>query len=127
MKKKFFETNEFKRLNKEWYSKLKASGFVDTESTSSIEADSVVKQEFAVDHKWVEYNQQCVLFLESGVLTEKLDLFIFELHCDGRSNREIARLMVGSEFKPLHASNIDRRLNRILEIAKIKPINFGSV
>lgn len=128
MKKKFFETASFKKLNREWYQKLREEGFVDTESKSNIDNDSVTRQEFKVEPRRLVYIQQCEAYLASGSIVDPLDLFIFANHCDGRSTREIERLLKAQEeLEKIHQVTIVRRLQKILATANIEPVDFGSV
>jgi hypothetical protein len=131
--KKFYETDEFKKLEKIWNKKLSESGFKDTESIEERELDKITKQEFTVNHQQIDYFRDCRTYLTSGKITDKLDLFIFEQHVDGRSNVEIQTLIVdinktlkrGEKLKELDRRNIDRRLIKILNTANIEPFKFN--
>lgn len=123
--KKFYETDEAKRTIREWNKKLKDSGFKDIESSSYVENDSIRKEEITVNHASVVYFQKCSQYLHSTAIKDPTDRFIFEQHCDGVSNREIANKMVSQGLKPIHTANVDRRLLRILNLAGIKPIKFN--
>lgn len=121
MKKKFFETTEFQKLQKEWDKKLKASGFTDIQSESEKTGDYITKQVIKVNKSFVAYNQQCLAYLHSGKIEDKTDLFIFESHCNGLSSYEITDLLPMKGFKPLDRRTVDRRILRILKDANITP------
>jgi hypothetical protein len=125
MSKKFYETSDFNKENIEWQAKLKKSGFVDIETSANIKIDVIEKQKFQHDPAFLAYNEVCVAFLNSGKIKDKLDLFIFEKHCEGMSNAEISKLLKVFKFRQLDTSTVDRRVLRILSSAGIKPILFN--
>lgn len=126
LNKKFFETKDFKKLNREWQRKLKETGFDEMESQSNMDNNSVTKQEFKIDPAWVAYNHKCQIFLNSGSISDKIDLFIFTQHCEGISNVEISKALPDKGFPTLDRRSVDRRLLKLLKQANIEPIDFGS-
>jgi hypothetical protein len=126
-KKKFYQTDSFKILDKEWKRRLKESGFVDIESSSYSKHNSILKSVFTVNLRFIVYNRKCRDFLNSGVLTDPVDIFILEKHCEGNSNRSIEFLLGESSLKPLKHTAIDSRLINILKKANIEPVDFTNI
>jgi hypothetical protein len=125
MKKKFYQTEEFKTLEKEWANKLKKAGFVDIETLASRKHNTIERQKIKVDRAQVIYNQKCILHLNSGLIVDEIDHFIFEKHCDGISNIKISDLLKIHKIKRLSPRAVDLRLVRILKNAGIEPIKFN--
>jgi hypothetical protein len=126
--KKYYETNDFKKLQKDWYKKLKDTGFNDIETDVEREGN-FVKQENKhreIDTVRINYFQNCQDFLHSGVLTDTIDLFIFEKHCEGYSSNKLSTLLKNELGHSIHRSSIDRRILNILKRAQIKPIDFNN-
>ena len=122
--KKYYETKEAIKEQKQWAKKLKESGFNDIETGYDKETGYVHKQEFKVELANVVYFEKCSSFLHSGKIKDKLDLFIFEKHCEGLSTRDTEKLLKEFKFRSLDHVNIYRRLIRILASAGIEPITF---
>jgi hypothetical protein len=125
VKKKFYETNSFKKLNAEWEKKLKKSGFVDIETKSELESGIVAKQQVKVDHERVVYFEQCATYLHKTKFEDSLDRVIFELHCEGHSNVRISEILKEKKLKALDRSSVDRRILAILKKAGITPVSFN--
>lgn len=98
MDNKFYETPAFKKLNAKWEVKLLKSGFNDISKPGSVS-----KQYFSLSSKtgFTEgYLAKCLLILESFDFGNRRtksacrDRFIFELHVNGRSLREIEAMLV---------------------------------
>lgn len=123
--KKYYETSEFKKLRKEWVEKLKDDGFEETESDSYLKYDTIKKQEFTPNFEWMVYNEKCIAYLHSTKFEDKTDEFIFEQHCEGRSNHDIAKKLTNNNLNTLHQSNVARRLLKILAKAGITPVEFN--
>ena len=123
-KKSVYETEEFKKLQKEWYKKAKETGFDDIESGQQQNYDTIAKQEFVPDHARVVYFERCLAFYHKTKWEDKTDDFIFYQHCMGTSNHQIVNMLVAAELKPLKKSAIAERVIKILKIADIEPILF---
>ena len=124
--KKFFENKDFKKEQDLWYKKLAIDGFEETESVFDIENNTVTKQYFTVDFKWIEYMLQCDAYLQSGLIVDRLDNFIFHRHCEGISSTEIAVLLESQKgLKPLTRRAVDARILKLLKDAGITPIVFN--
>jgi hypothetical protein len=124
MSKKYFETKEFKDLNKDWEKKLKKSGFDDIETKHDKETGYVHKQEFKVEHSYVVYFEKCGTYLRSGKVKDAIDAFILEKHCEGVSNHEISNQLRQYKFRPLTHQAVALRLIKILSVAGIEPVSF---
>lgn len=122
---KFHKAQGFKKLQAEWYKKLKNSGFKDIESKNESKKDRIRPQEFTVDHAKIEYFQRCEEYLGQNQISDSLDLFIFQNHCDGKSNRTISEILPQYAFEALTPRAVDKRLQRLLAAANIEPIEFG--
>ena len=89
------QTNELKKLQKEWYSKLEAEGFEDIEDSAGRlkRWDSFY---FKLRHRGPrfaakeEYFRIAERFLYSHSFSEKADKLIWKMHSEGLSCREIA-------------------------------------
>jgi hypothetical protein len=120
--KKYYETNEFMALQKDWYKKLKSEGFQDIETESEKEGKFVREQVLTLDQERIKYFTACEQYLNSGSLTDSEDIFIFEKHCEGLSVREIEKAIEGSvSYRTIH-----RRIEAILKRAQIEPIDFNN-
>jgi hypothetical protein len=115
--------NEFKKLQDEWYQKIKKDGFIDIENESKGDENIKPKDYFFEDNV-INYFKLCQEFLAQKKIKSHLNRFIFEKHCEGVSNRNIAKLLESHGFKPLTSRTIDRRLHAILAEAGIEPIEF---
>lgn len=120
--KKYYETTDFKDLQKKWYKKLEKSGF---NNNDKLDTQDVPSQRFKVEPEFIEYFHYCEKYLASGALTDKVDLFIFEYHCLGYSNREIVELLEVKKLRHLKHTAVDERLLKILKKAGIRPVDFG--
>jgi hypothetical protein len=122
--KKYWETPEFKELDKDWNKKLKDSGFNDLESEFDRKNRTVSKQQVTVDHDRIRYFARCVEYLYKNKWKSPTDRFIFERHCVGDSNYQIAKQLKAKKLRAIHPSNVDRRLLNILKEANIEPHTF---
>ena len=85
-----FETSEFKKLEREWTKKLKASGFVDIENRDNgniIHSELIILNDSCAGHD--DYYQYCHDILRDFPFRRELDRVIFERHAEGCSLREI--------------------------------------
>lgn len=127
MKKKYWETKEFKDLQKREYARLKESGFVDIETSNAMKNNIIDKQIFIIEPLKIVYFQKCEAYLNLNLLTDMTDVFIFEQHTEGRSRSEISLLLVDKVgLKKLKDVAISNRILRILKEAGIQPIEFNS-
>lgn len=123
-KKAFYETDSFKKLNDKWDQKLKRSGFQDIENDNERKNHLVSKQQITIDPARVVYFAKCRDWLNSHKFKNVIDEFIFEHHCEGYSNHEIADMLELYHLRPLHQSNVARRLLKLLKEAEIEPLAF---
>lgn len=95
---KFNETDEFKRLNKEWSKKLKKSGFKDAEDSfgnlnkwsGQALLERTERDGVSVTAR-VEYFRLATHFLLEHKFESRLDKRAWELHADGVSIRDIVK------------------------------------
>jgi hypothetical protein len=111
---KFYESEEFKTLNRSWKKKLKASGFKDIE----ISEDELVRHSFHLTQAYVSGTYDYYLAAQEFLLQHKfkteLDRKIWEWHCEGRSCRYIAsKLRRQSIFPHLNHNTIASRIRSI--------------
>lgn len=105
---------ELKKLQKQWYQKLKATGFEDIEEFDSPRQmlKRWAKQDFLnmTDAKIEErrlYYQEADYFLEWYTFTDPVDKIIWELHAAGKTVREIEKLI------NLAKSSVHLRINKM--------------
>ena len=91
---------EFAALQKEWYEYLKAEGFEDLEwidhKTGRGQASDYLKKPSAYlakhyDPSVAEYYRKCRIYLEHGEFESGLHKFVFKLHTEGASYRDIVK------------------------------------
>jgi hypothetical protein len=102
---KFFQKDEFKRLNKEWKKRLKKSGFVDIEFTfDNGDTASLTKPAIGVCGEQpsydryvakTEYYSAAGKFLYDFKFEVAIEKTIWELHAGGMSYREIVVAVKG--------------------------------
>lgn len=129
-KQKLFETDEFKRLQKEWYFKLYNSGFVDDESkpvrdkkTKKIVGVKVNNSEEIQPHvvnlnvynhmTGHDYHAFCNEILRSFRFRNDVDRYIFEMHSNGLSDREVVKLVLSVFDQNIQQSTVNRIVTRI--------------
>ena len=91
-------TKEFKTLQREWYKKLKDSGFKEIEDTSSpLEMLKTWHSSYFINRNTPDtflakqsYFQSASRFLHSNKFKSEKDRLIWEMHCDGATLRGIA-------------------------------------
>jgi hypothetical protein len=81
--KKYYETNEFKKINREWEQKLKESGFIDIEEPKRRNTPNIQKQEIKYCEKQENHFDMCREYLNSGKIKDETYLYIFNLYCEG--------------------------------------------
>lgn len=90
---KYFETEEFKKLNRQWRKKLKASGFKDIELSD----DELVRYSFHLTEAYrsgtFDYYLKCAEFLLTHKFKTQFEKKIWELHTDGLSIRRIVEAL----------------------------------
>jgi hypothetical protein len=87
---KYWETDKFKKEKKKWYKRLKSSGFKDIE----LGEDELVRYSFHLTDAYrsgtYDYYLKANEFLASFKFQTKLDQFIWSLHSEGNSCRQIS-------------------------------------
>ncbi len=126
--KVFNKTKEFKELESTWNQKLKEVGFNDIETDSERDNNYINKQIVTPNPKWINYFRKCSAFLLTGKIKDKVDLFVFTLHCDGMTNREIVDVYAKAfKFDTISHTTVQRRIHKVLELAEIEPVHFPNV
>jgi hypothetical protein len=111
---KFFETKEFQKLNRQWKKKLKASGFKDIERNEHRLSMYSYEVFDAYDPLTEDYYNKALNFLQSHTFQSDLDRFIWSLHANGRSVREISSELESSTiYGPLSKSSVHERITKL--------------
>lgn len=120
-----FKTKEFKQLKDKWYKKLAKAGFTDIEQ----DEDNL--------HKWdsfrfigdrtksnYQYNPEyftlASLFLDSHKFKTSRDLKIWTLHAEGKTIREIVKILKEKRIKSCRAWVVFSTVKRLRELMFIK-------
>lgn len=131
--KKFYETAEFKKLNKEWAKKLAESGFNDLEKnedeyvvrpeeiTTKFNDDSFGSYVEFVENSGLDYYQFCHQILRDFKFRNEMDRFVFEQYTEGRTEREIQRDLTGTNFRNVSNIAIHKIIKKILDQNLPKP------
>lgn len=114
---KYWETSEFKSLNKQWKKKLKASGFKDVE----LSEDELSRYSYQLTQAYREgtadYYLKASDFLQTHTFKDKTDRLIWSLHAEGQSCRQISAVLAKRTAHPsLNKSRIHARLCAIESI-----------
>jgi hypothetical protein len=113
--KKFYETEEFNRLNKEWQMKLKEEGFTDIEKkdTNGITQPQVFYTQRK--QKSPEYWLLVEAILANYLFKRDTDKVVMQLHLERKSLREIAKhLQQDTNLKALTFKSVDRLIKRTI-------------
>ena len=102
--------DEFVRLQREWYGKLKASGFKDIEYTRDVDGQAFDCALFAdarsmTPEKFLEgeaYWHRARSYLWEGSFEDELERQVWELYCDGETYRSICK-KVGRSLGKVHS------------------------
>lgn len=119
MNNKYYNTVEFKKLQKKWYAKLKTSGFVDAETINySTSPDGILSQQSSNAYKQIESTlvkikeeyfslvNECVEKEEWNNPTYE---FVLRSHANGKSHLSIVR-----EFTKINGKTINRKMVRYI-------------
>ncbi len=116
-KKKYYETEEFKKIQAETYAKLEASGFNDIEKSEDGYQlrKEVFDPEVEVAHQVEQEKQEVDLkILAEHQFTRDIDFTVFQLHTEGHSSRVIEEKL--SLLEPPHLSHM--QITRIINKAR---------
>lgn len=113
-------SKEYVKLQKEWYAKLKESGFKDIEYTREVDGQTFNRVLFsdsrrmkAEDYLTQEaYWHRARSYYHRGSFDSHLQYGIWEHYCEGRTYREIVKL-VGKSLAVVHGEihKVKRRLH----------------
>lgn len=116
-------SKEFLDLQTKWYKKLKDSGFKDCEKTeeyiknpSADIAAKVSKNQVYYQAK-EEYYRLAGYFLSDYKFTENKHKFIWQLNCEGKGLRQIAKAMKEQGFKTSNKDSVGtviKTLNKLM-------------
>lgn len=114
-----FKSDEFKKLQKEWYGRLQKEGFVDAEHDEEhlkVWHSHLFKTQNPVSAKAKEeYYRLAGQFLNSYPFESQFDRSIWRLHAEGVSRSVIAK-QVRREGKRMSESVIQRVITRLSNI-----------
>lgn len=110
-----FDTDEFKKLKKEWYTKMKnETDFVDLENGEEVISQQVFTPG-STRHKGEAYYTLAEQIAQNFGFQRETDRVIFSLHADGCSLREIeSKLKDNPALLPLKKSGIKKVIDRTL-------------
>lgn len=91
------KNEDFAKLQSEWYGKLAQEGFDDLENPN--DQDAPIEREKIQDTRGDGYYEFCQAILRDFKFKRDLDRLIFELHTEGRSEREIAAYLKEKSYK----------------------------
>lgn len=113
--KKYYETDSFKALSKEWESKLSAANFDDIEPVSDeyVVQSQIFKANKVQSPTGLDYYEYCQMILREYNFERDVDQAIFEQHAEGKSVREIEDYLKRNDFKPLKKTTIQEIIDRI--------------
>ncbi len=117
---KFYQTKEFKQIQKEWSAKLKKDGFKDVETAADICKDNVNKIIIELDIERYKYFEECAYWLRYGEFRSAEERFIFRLHAGGLTRDEIVAKFKLIGAKPPSTGKISNIIEKICREAFIK-------
>jgi hypothetical protein len=97
---KFYESKEFIKLNRQWRKKLRASSFKDIERSETQLSVYSYQVYDNYDPAVEDYYSKAQEFLNSYQFSTQLDQFIWQLHSEGKSYREISFCLEESKAYP---------------------------
>lgn len=119
--KKYYETDSFKALSKEWEDKLNGTSsgpnkvFDDIEPVSDeyVVQPQIFKNNKVQSPTGLDYYEYCQMILREYNFERDVDQAIFEQHAEGKSVREIEDYLKRNDFKPLKKTTIQEIIDRI--------------
>ena len=130
MTSKFYNSSEFKKLQKQWYAKLKDSGFVDAETVGLPAApDGMLTQRSSNAYKQAdlsviaikaEYFSMVAECVEKEQWDDATYEFILRNHADGKSHLAIVRLFAKEKGDTIHRQTVRYVIRRYLNKWGIK-------
>lgn len=104
-------SKHLKILQQEWYDKIKQDGFKDIEKPSGRLSNTSPKHKITISAT-LSYFDICQDFLNRYYFTSDLDLEIWQLHCEGFSRRQTARIL------KINPSKVRYRLDNLKMVLK---------
>lgn len=115
-KQKYYETDEFKQLQDEWYAKLQEDGFKDIEDHKTGFVEPPFRhRSYKADVQYEateEYFRLCRHYLTNGAFKSDLDKEIWSMHTEGATYRNIA------EKLSQHTTTVFRKVKRYKKLMK---------
>lgn len=120
-KKLYYETEEFKQLQKKWYGKLDLDVVKDNPDHITIHSESselvVEPQVFKTDksqyYGGLDYAEFCEQLLREFKFRKDVHRIIFEKHAGGVSDRDIADLLMDKYEFEITQQAINSLINRV--------------
>lgn len=98
--KKYWETEEFERVNAEWRQKLKSSGFKDIEKANGDYTKEIKRKDEFTTSMNANYWTMATNYLHNGQFDSEDERTIWEMHCEGASLNTIAKHLGTSNWMP---------------------------
>lgn len=115
MGKKYYETEEFLRLSREWEQKLESDGF---EPLSAFESGTTINpQKFTVtDEEEIggsNYSKLCQTIMQEYNFVRDVDYLIFDLHTQGKTIRFIEEYLKNNDHRHIKRSQVADIIKRV--------------
>lgn len=115
--KKYYETDEFRKMQEAWYARLAEEGFQDTEKNDT---DTIIQPQVFTRVKnqvrgGLEYYAWCQRILRNYGFKNELHQLIFELHAEGVPNRDIVAELERRGLRKYHNTGIMKIIDRIVK------------
>lgn len=107
-----FKSKEFRNLQKDWYKKLANTGFEDIEDTSS-QNEFLKSWSSEINETGQEYYYMAEHFLSEYSFQDDDEKLIWEMHTNGKSERDIAIAFKRRRKRGLKKSNIHCIIDRL--------------
>jgi hypothetical protein len=114
--KKFYETDDFKTLQKEWYGKLDPKEFdLEEGLPDNVIRPEVIRTEKSQYDGGTAYWNLCQEILRTYRFKKDVHKTIFELHTNGLSERQIATEIKKKTLTKMSQKGINLLINRVKE------------
>jgi hypothetical protein len=108
-KKKYYETDEFKSLQKNWYAKIGE----EVEKNESVIVPETIETFKTQYLGGLDYAAFCEQILREFKFKKDIHRIIFEKHAEGKSRREIQDFLFQTHAFEISDKNVDLVVNRI--------------
>lgn len=117
------------KLKKEWYKKLKDSGFNDIEKASGSIGRTQLNlknRNFDQIQATQEYYSMARTFILEHKFNDERELYVWTRHSEGDSERTISSTMQSDGHEPLSRAEIGRKIRRLSNLMKLKYLKTGN-